>query len=296
MNLLCAFDSQMEERVHGTRNRERGNDSLRLDGDVVLGKDAGFGGHAEEASHALDALLVEDVVDVGGEVGADGVFRERESAGPLDDKWVDVFDAVDAGLDEVLDNALLQRLAAGRSPDGGDEGEAGEGMPIVGEVVIDEFFSGSLEAIGAFFEGEESGIADEDGGVCLVEHGVEVGGHGDERNVGVSPLVEEDAGIGQGGAAGDVGGYRMDGGEELAGAADEKQRTHAAFGGDGAAGEDVQAGCGGEGGDGDKADVGSSGGQPVSTLGGSHAIDAIAESELAVEGRMFKIPHEGSGI
>ena len=51
------------------------------------------------------------------------------------------------------------------TPDGGDEGEAGEGAPLVGEVVVDELFAGAFEAVGAFFEGEQGGIADEDGGV-----------------------------------------------------------------------------------------------------------------------------------
>jgi hypothetical protein len=40
-------------------------------------------------------------------------------------------------------------------------------------------------------------------------------------------------------------------GEGLRGAANEEQRTDAALGGDGAAGEDAEAGVGGEGGDGD---------------------------------------------
>ena len=41
----------------------------------VGGKCAGFGGHAEEAAHAFDALFIEDVVDVRSEVGANGLAR-----------------------------------------------------------------------------------------------------------------------------------------------------------------------------------------------------------------------------
>ena len=77
--------------------------------------------------------------------------------------------------------------------------------PLFSQVVIDQFFAGALEAVGAFFEGHESGIADEDGGVGSIEHGVEIGGHRNERHVWVSPSMEEDAGVGDGGAAGGIG-------------------------------------------------------------------------------------------
>jgi hypothetical protein len=51
--------------------------------------------------------------------------------------------------------------------------------------VVDELFAGSDEAVFTFFEGEEGRVTDEDGGVGLVEHAVEVGGQGDEWDVGV---------------------------------------------------------------------------------------------------------------
>jgi len=75
--------------------------------EVVCGEDAGFGGHAEEDAHAFDAFFVEDVVDVGGEIGANGLFGERELAGPVADKCVDVFEAVIAGADEVVGDVLV---------------------------------------------------------------------------------------------------------------------------------------------------------------------------------------------
>ncbi len=129
-------------------------------------------------------------------------------------------------------------------------------MPLLGQIVIDQFLAGALEAVGAFFQSHQGGVADKDGGVGALQHGVQVGGQGQKGHPGVAPVVEEDAGVGQGGAAGRVGGHRAQGGERLAGAADQQQRAHAPLGGDGAAGQDAQAGGGGQGGDGDQADVG----------------------------------------
>ena len=101
----------------------------------------------------------------------------------------------------AIEDAGLQR------PDGGDEGQAGEGVPLLGQVVIDEFFAGALEAVDALFKGEQGGVADEDGGVGFLKHDVEIGSRGQEGNVRIAPLVKEDAGVGQRGAAGRVGGY-----------------------------------------------------------------------------------------
>jgi hypothetical protein len=136
--------------------------------------------------------------------------------GPLGYQGIDVLQAVVAGLDEVVEMELMDPRSSNEgpgtgtwdrnAPDGGDEGKAGEGVPLFGEVVVDELFAGALEAVGALFEGEQGGVADEDGGVGVVEHGVEVGGEGEEGDVGIAPLVKEDAGVGDGGAAGGVGG------------------------------------------------------------------------------------------
>ena len=265
-------------------------------GEGVVGEDTGFGGYAEETAHAFDALFVEDIVNVVGEVGADGAFGDGESAGPLGGQSFNALEAVDAGLDEICRDALIQRTALCNTPDCRDEGEAGEGFPLVGEVVVDELFAGALEAVGTFFEGEQGGITDDDCGVGLVEHGVEVGGHGQEWDCRVLPLVEEDAGVGDGGAAGGVCGNGAEGFKRLVGAADQEQGTDAALGGDGAAGQNAEAGRGGEGGDGDEADVGGSSGQALGAFGGGHAVDLIFGSERGVEGRVFEVPHEGGWV
>lgn len=57
----------------------------------------------EEGFHAGDTFFVEDVVDVLGEVGADGGGGDGEASGPFVDEGVDVGEAVIAGLGEVVD-------------------------------------------------------------------------------------------------------------------------------------------------------------------------------------------------
>jgi len=124
---------------------------------------------------------------------------------------------------------------------------------------------------------------------------------GQERDVRVAPVVKEDAGVGDGGAAGGVGCDGKELGEGLRGASDEEQGTDAALGGDGAAGQDAEVGVGGKGGDGDEADVGTLGiggasGEAGGAFRGGHAFDLIAEGEWVAEGRVFEVPHEGSGV
>ncbi len=193
----------------------------------------------------------------------------------------------------MLSSKALPRAAA---PDGGDEGKAGERAPFFGEVVVDQLLAGALEAVGLLFEGQQGRVADEDGGVGTLEHRGRGRRQRDEGNVGVAPLMKEDARVGEGGAAGGVGGHGAQCGEGLAGAADQQQRAHAAFRGDGAAGQDAQAGIGGQGGDGDEADVGRAGGQPRRALGGRHAVDLIALGEFGIEGRVLEVPHERRGV
>jgi len=119
--------------------------------------------------------------------------------------------------------------------------------------------------------------------------------------VGIAPVVEEDAGIGDGGAACGVGCYGAERGEGLRGAANEEQGTDTALGGDGAAGENAQGRVGGEGGDGDEADVGVPGvirteGEAGCALRGRHSFDFVAEGEWVAEGRVLEVPHEGRGV
>lgn len=96
----------------------------------------------------------------------------------------------------------------------------------MGQIVVDQLLAGTLEAVGTLFEGEQGGVADDNGGVGAVKHEIKVGVVGNEGNFRIAPLVEEDAGVGKGGAAGGIGGHRADGGEGLGSAADQEQRAH----------------------------------------------------------------------
>ena len=55
-------------------------------------------------------------------------------------------------------------------PDGGDPGEVGAGAPLVGEVEPVAGADGCFDLL-AGLKGEEGGVADEDGGVGLLQHG-----------------------------------------------------------------------------------------------------------------------------
>ena len=169
-------------------------------------------------------------------------------------------------------------------------------MPLLGQIVVNQFLAGALEAVGAFFQGHQGGVADDDSGVGALQHGVQVGGHGQKGHLGVVPVVEEDAGVGQGGAAGHVRGHRAQGSQRLAGSPDQQQRPDPALGGDHATRQNAQAGMGGQGGDGDQADVGRARREPVGALGRKHAINLIALGERSFEWRMLEIPHQRRGI
>ena len=103
------------------------------------GEDGVLGGEGAEGGDGLLAGGVELVVDVFGEVMADGGGGDGDFGGPLGDEVGDVGEAVAAGVVEV-EEELLALFAAEDDlgtdgPDGGDPGESGVGVPEVGEVV-----------------------------------------------------------------------------------------------------------------------------------------------------------------
>ena len=53
------------------------------------------------------ALLVENVMDIGGEVSLEDVFRQGEAAGPLRHQCVDIPQAVVAGAEQVFGDTPL---------------------------------------------------------------------------------------------------------------------------------------------------------------------------------------------
>ena len=71
----------MESKLEETKAGERG-------------ENAGFSGVLAEELDGADAVCVEDIVDVVGEIVADGGGRKRDAWGPLFDEGLDVEEAV----------------------------------------------------------------------------------------------------------------------------------------------------------------------------------------------------------
>lgn len=95
------------------------------------------------------------------------------------DEVVDVGEAVVAGVGEVFDDLRLGDVAFGEGfgadcPYGGDPGESGAGAPLVGEVEPLAGADGVFDLF-AVLESEKSGVADEECGVGLAEHGDGIG-------------------------------------------------------------------------------------------------------------------------
>jgi len=129
---------------------------------------------------------------------------------PLFDEIFNVEQAVVAGGLEVFGelgsgDSVWSDCFGPDGPDRGNPGKIGVGMPFVGEVVPMAWADGGLDLM-ARFEREECGVADEDGSVCVFEHGDGVCRRGDEGGVRVEKFAEEDFGVGERAARGGVGG------------------------------------------------------------------------------------------
>jgi len=233
-----------------------------------------------------------------GEVMADGSGRERDAGGPLADEVCDVGETVVAGELEV-ERELGRGRAAGceglgaGGPDGGDPGEAGAGVPLMGEVDPEEGAGDGFD-LGLALAGEEGGVADKERGVGLAEHRHGVGGVREEDRVVGVELAEEDLQVGDGAAGG---GVRCDGadGREGVGVFDEEEDgADVIEGGDGAARDDGE--IGGEGGDGNEAEVGDAGEELVGAEGGLGVVDGVAGGEGGGKGWVLEVPHERGGV
>jgi len=178
-------------------------------------------------------------------------------------------------------------------PDGGDPGEFGADVPLVSEVKPLARANGDFDLF-AGFEGEEGGIADEDGGVRVLEHGDWVGCGGNKGGMGPEELSEEDFGVGEGTAGGCVGGDGLYCAKSVRGFDDELdgadfvQRSNRATGDDGE--------IGGEGRDGDEAEIGAGGKELVGAKRRLGVVEGIAPGESGGQGWVLEVPHEGSGI
>ena len=140
-------------------------------------------------------------------------------------------------------------------PYSGDPGKFGAGAPFVGEVEPFTSAEGGFDLLTGF-QCEEGGVADEDGGVCALQHGDRIGRGGDEGGVGVEEFAEENLGVGEGTAGGCVGCNGFNCGEGMRGFDDELDGSDFVERGDGAAGNNGELrreGC-----DGDEAEVGAS--------------------------------------
>src|ERR1017187_1776860 len=125
-------------------------------GYAVFRQDAAFRGHVEKDSHGFNTFLIEDVVNIGCEVIADCVFGDGKLAGPLGRKRFDVLETVVAGLDEVLGDALIHWYAACNAPNGGYERQAGQGVPLLGQVVREHVFAPPPATVRAASPGRRS--------------------------------------------------------------------------------------------------------------------------------------------
>jgi hypothetical protein len=77
-------------------------------------------------------------------------------------------------------------------------------MPLHGQIVVDQLFSGAVQAAIPILKREQRGIANENRCIGALEHLVEIGGQWKEGNVGIAPAVKKDARVSEGGAAGGV--------------------------------------------------------------------------------------------
>ena len=152
---------------------------------------------------ACRAGLVETVMNVVGEIGADGGGRHGDARRPLGDEVFDVLEAVIARAGEIVDE--LPGGVAGQGlrtcgPHSRDPGQAGVAVPELGEVVPGAGADGCVN-LRAALEREQGGVADEQGGVGLGEHGFGVRGRFDKAGRHAEKVAEQYLGVGGGSCA-----------------------------------------------------------------------------------------------
>ena len=265
------------------------------------GQGAALASVAIEEIEAGEAEFVQGVPDVLRQISVNGFARDGDAGGPLVGEGINMAEAGVAGVLEVL-NDLGGRDAGGGDgfgaggPDGGDPDGSGEVVPLVGEVEVEELFAGAALAGFAILEGEQGGIADEEGGVGGLEHGFEVRGMFKEAGLNLPEAGKEDAGVGGRGAGGGVERNAGDAVDAVGVTHDEDDGAYAVPGGDGAAGDNGEIGGEGELRDGDESDVGLSRGEFGGALGGSVGGEVVALGEAGAVGLVLEGPHQWSGI
>ena len=91
----------------------------------------------------------------------------------------------------------------------------GQHLPLRGQIAIHKLLARPLHAVESLFERQQRRIADQNGGVGALQHQVQIGSHGHKLDPRIAPLVEEDVRVSNRGAAGGVGGHRLQIGERL---------------------------------------------------------------------------------
>ena len=260
------------------------------------GEGIDFGGVLAEDLDGANAVSVEDVMDVIGEIVTDGGRWKSDARGPLGDQIFDIQEAVIARGFEIFDELSGGEVIEGfrtDGPDGCDPGETGTGAPFLSEVEpltgADVFFDGFPG-----FEGKKSRIADEDGRVGLLQHRDGVGGGGEERGMSVKKFAEENFGVGERAARGGVGGDGFYCGERAGGFDDELDGSDFIERRDRAARDDGE--IRGERGDRNEAEISTGAEEFVGTERGLRVVEGVAFGEFGGEWRMLEVPHERSGV
>lgn len=233
-----------------------------------------------------------------GEVATDGLGWHGDAWRPLLDEVVDMGETMVAGENQVFgdlgggDVAHIQGFRAD-GPYSGDPGKIGTYVPLVGQVEPLAGADGLLDLL-AGFECQQCGVANEQGGVSLLEHADGIGGVLDKGGVDAEKLAEQDFGVSKGTARSGVGGDGANRFEAMACFDDQLDGADAVERGDGAARNDSE--IGGKGGDGDEAEVCTSGQQFIGAEGGFGVVETISLGKFRREWRVLEVPHERCGI
>ncbi len=145
-----------------------------------------------------------------------------------------------------------------------------------------------------------AGVADEESRVGGGEHGGEVGGEVEEGGVVLVEVLEEDAGVGDGAAAGGVDGdganllEGFDGGEPVGIFDEQEDAADFVERGDGAAGNDGE--LGGEGGDGDETEIVGTGVELGGADGGRGVVDVVVLAKDGRGGFVFEVIEQRRGV
>ncbi len=185
-------------------------------------------------------------------------------------------------------------------PERGDPDGSGEVVPLVGEVEVEKLFAGAALARMTVFKGEERGIADEEGGVGDLEHGLEVRGMLNELWLDLPEAGEEDFGVDRrraGGAvernaadAGDIVGYGAVGIAD-----DQNDGPDAVLRSDNAGRDYGERRREGEGSNGNEADVGFAGSELDGAFGGRVGGEEVAWAKRERSGSWSKLHIKGAG-